>query len=104
MKLTRRIVFHLALGAAAFSNVSRIGWAQAMIDTMEWQEELLAENGPFATSGRRFSASNLLALRYPSARPRGLSSAITAPYAFVIRRSTKGGGGSPLPTKRRTAA
>jgi hypothetical protein len=43
MKLTRRIVLHLALGAAAFSNVSRIGWAQAMIDTMEWQEELLAE-------------------------------------------------------------
>jgi hypothetical protein len=54
MKLPRRTFLRLASGAGAFRAVSRNGWAQAMIDPMHWQEELLALN-PWARElwGRR---------------------------------------------------
>ena len=54
MKLPHRTFLRLASGAGGFSAVSRMGWAQAVIGPMHWQEELLALN-PWARElwGRR---------------------------------------------------
>jgi hypothetical protein len=62
MILPRRTFLRLASGAGAFRAVSRIGWAQAMIDLMHWQEELLALNPwareLWADAGSSSSATN----------------------------------------------